>query len=1218
MKTRSILLSFGKHGLAGRARRGFDRMDIPLTAIIPSKRKPNPDSDSAALSPRKRFLRRSLTFLGILTITGILFAPLFVAKSPLRHRILPMLLPDYPAKITTGQATLFWWSSVELGDVQFEDTAGKPLLHIEKITSEKSLIALLADQIRVGGFRIERPHLIVQLQEGGSNLEKTIAPVLAPSEDSEGLDIKFQVRDGVIEIRDPQTQRKTELKDVQADIHLPLDSAEALTARGAVRVQNAEANGNAGKIDFDASYRWLTENTPPRQSGTLRLKTSDLRMHALAAAFARLDPQLDITGVLVSDLSAEWTTGDEVLLFKLGGGLNATNFSLAAPAWLGQDRFRLEYLTHRGQIEYELGELHLTEWKLQSDVLTCDAHGKLNLPELLKVGNGPTSEIPVEDFHVSGEINVARIAKMLPQTLRLRDGLEIQTGKVLLALDTNTQNAEQQLTGKISTSKIAAVADGQTIIWDRPLEVTLKARNTATGPVLDELLCRADFLSLWAQGTPDNATFKAACKLDELMKELNRFADLEAWQLAGRIDAGLTVRRLNSELIRGAASAVVKNFRFQPLTDPPTTAWEETELVLAAGGDVFLQPDQRRELQNLSVQLKAGGDELKVVQTQPMKWTGEFPELAMTAELRGDLQNWRNRLRPFVSTEGWQVGGTIVANAQAYVSPERMKIERATADLQDLHLIGTGVNLSESRVRVQTQAEWTAKTGQLQLPTTTWASPSLSLRADGIEYRTTPEGTPRTSGQVVFRGSAGVLSRWFQLKDLLGPEMDVVGTASGQIDLTMTDQAADANWNLVIDDAFLTQLVKIEPPPGLAFRPVTDPQTTRRETVWSEKRIACRGGGMYEFTRDQLTLRPTLVEAPWVSVTASGSVGQLTTRGEANLTGSLTCNLPLLAERYRSSLGNDIQIVGNETRPLTIRGPLWGAEGNQRVANDLTAFASLPWQRMDVYGLPVGPSELRADLNAGTVQIGPVDAALGTGRLKLKSKLPLNAPVLALQVEQGPILENVRITPELSRRWLKYAVPYLADSTETDGQFSAFITKEGLIPLDNPNLANASGVLAIESAQMRPGKLVTSLSDVTKQIKSLIRGQAAGGVMQADAALIRLEKQNLNVQCVNGRIYHQNLKMVLTGIPITTTGSVGFDETLSLIAEIPIQPDWLTQNRLMAGLKGQTLKIPIGGTLSQPQLDTRAVFTAIRQAAQNATGRVINNEIQDQIQRLFK
>ena len=265
-----------------------------------------------------------------------------------------------------------------------------------------------------------------------------------------------------------------------------------------------------------------------------------------------------------------------------------------------------------------------------------------------------------------------------------------------------------------------------------------------------------------------------------------------------------------------------------------------------------------------------------------------------------------------------------------------------------------------------------------------------------------------------------------------------------------------------------------------------------------------------------------------------------------------------------------------------------------------------------------GASELRADLNLGNVQLGPLDVRFGTGRLKLKSHLPLNAPALALQIEKGPLLENIHLSPELCQGWIKYAVPVLGDSTQTEGRFSASLTNEGFIPLANPAAMTAAGQLAIDSAQMKPGRLANAFLDVVKQIKSLVKGAPAGGVLPADQTLIRLDRQTVNVQVANGRVYHQNLKMVVTDIPITTTGSVGFDETLSLTAEIPIADDWVTQNRMLAGLKGQTLKIPVSGTLSQPVFDTRALFAALRQAAQNATGRFIDDELQNQFERLFK
>ncbi len=1128
-----------------------------------------------------------------------------------------MLLPEYPAKITTGQCSLFWWSPVELGDVRFEDTEGQPLLIIEKITSEKTLIALLADRVRVGGFQILRPHFTIQVREGGSNLEEAIAPFFASSEDSQGLDAAFHVREGIVEIEDAQNSRQTELRNFEADVRLPIDSAEAITVRGAAQVQNAGANGKAGALDFDVSYRSLAEanSTTPQNTAMLRLKTSDLRLNALSALLGRCGSRSEIAGVLVSDLAAEWTSGDASPTFKLHGGLSATGIGLSAPAWLGTDKFQLEYLTQKGRLEYHAGEVHLTDWNLKSDVLSCEANGVLNVPRLLAAWKTPSAEIPVEEFHLTGEVNVARLAKMFPETLKLRAGLEVQSGKVNVALDADVQNAEHVLSGKISASRIAAVADGREIAWDKPLELSIKARNTHAGPVLDEFTCRADFLSLSAQGTPDNATFKAACKLEQLMMGLNRFADLKPWQLAGRIDAGLTLRRLSPELIRGAASAIIKNFQFAQSSNNAAPAWEETQLVLAAGGDLVSQANQPNQLQNLSLKITSGGDQLQVSQTEPILWTGTWPDLALNAELRGELSSWQNRLHPLVSMDGLQMQGNVIATAQAKLSPARMTLQKAIADFQGLQLQTAGIHLNESRVHVETKADWTAEANKLRLPVTTWTSPSLSLRADDVEYFTTPQGRPRTSGQVVFRGGVSELSRWFSLEQTLGPNLALAGIASGQMDLMMTDQSADANWNILVEKAALSRLSQIQPPPGAGFAAA---QNSPRETVWAEDRLAFRGGGVYDFSQDHLQLRPTLLESPWLYVTLDGTLADAGTRGNANLTGTLTCNLPVLAERYRNRLGQNFQIAGNDSRPFSVRGPIWGAAANQRVANELTAFAGVPWQSMNAYGIPVGPGELKADLNLGTVQFGPLDAVLGTGRMKLNSRLALNAPELALQIEKGPLLDNIRITPEISRDYLKFAVPLLGNSTETAGQFSAFLTTEGIIPLANPTAMNASGILAIESVQMRPGPLANRLLEVVKQVKTLVQGQAVGGVLPANQTLIRLDKQNINVQAANGRIYHQQLKMVLTDIPITTSGSVGFDETLSLTAEIPIQPGWLAQNRLLANLKGQTLKIPIGGTFSQPVLDTRAIFAILQNAAQNATGQVIENELQNQFQRLFK
>ena len=65
--------------------------------------------------------------------------------------------------------------------------------------------------------------------------------------------------------------------------------------------------------------------------------------------------------------------------------------------------------------------------------------------------------------------------------------------------------------------------------------------------------------------------------------------------------------------------------------------------------------------------------------------------------------------------------------------------------------------------------------------------------------------------------------------------------------------------------------------------------------------------------------------------------------------------------------------------------------------------------------------------------------------------------------------------------------------------------------------------------------------------------------------------------------------MQIGDVTIRTRGQVGFDQPLRLVAEIPVQDRWVAQQPYLAGLRGQTLKVPIRGTFQRPSLDARVL-----------------------------
>jgi len=78
------------------------------------------------------------------------------------------------------------------------------------------------------------------------------------------------------------------------------------------------------------------------------------------------------------------------------------------------------------------------------------------------------------------------------------------------------------------------------------------------------------------------------------------------------------------------------------------------------------------------------------------------------------------------------------------------------------------------------------------------------------------------------------------------------------------------------------------------------------------------------------------------------------------------------------------------------------------------------------------------------------------------------------------------------------------------------------------------------------------------------------------------------------------------------------DQTLAIMAEMPVPPKWIEKNPLAAqALRGQTLRIPIGGTLGKPKLDQKVMEQLTRQFMQKAAENLLEGEINKQLDRLF-
>jgi hypothetical protein len=336
-----------------------------------------------------------------------------------------------------------------------------------------------------------------------------------------------------------------------------------------------------------------------------------------------------------------------------------------------------------------------------------------------------------------------------------------------------------------------------------------------------------------------------------------------------------------------------------------------------------------------------------------------------------------------------------------------------------------------------------------------------------------------------------------------------------------------------------------------------------------------------------------------------------------------------------------VAIVGRESRNFSVRGPLNAAASsaaassivkasyNQPISSDMSAsdkFAclralvgdvSFGWSQANLYGLGIGQLDLEAHLENGTLALKPIETTIGDrrtpGTLTVAPLAHLSPGPAEIVLGKGPLLTNVPVTDELADAWMKFVTPILAEATRTDGLVSVQLDG-GRVPLSDPKQADIGGKLIVKNLEVTPGPLFRPFALIGRQVEALIKGRVVPNDLGHDPAILKIDDQKVDFHVVDGRVYHQGLSMRTGDVTIRTRGWVGLDETVNIVAEIPVKPEWATQrNSPFAGLTEDAIRIPIQGNLKDPKFDNRVMAKLLETLPRAA----IENAINKGLDRLF-
>lgn len=1168
------------------------------------ERSPEPSARTSRKNVGRGRLRGFIFVLGLLGATAW-FAPWILTRAPIRNRLLAWYLPDLASRIQIGDLHAGWNKPLVIDNVRLNDAAGQAILECPRVATDRTLLDYLRGTSDLGTIQLEQPSGRVVLTREGTNLDEVIAKAPAPAEGNASRPlpaVRVKITNGSLAIHDELLGQDTSLKDVQILAGISAESLPTITLTAAVRAATGEEEGN---LALDASCQLPASLTPQDLgNGKVTYTCQDFPWVALQPLLVRWQPDLTLRGAVTGTLESGWKSDVGAPVLHTKGDLRWDRALVRSPSLLGPDVLDEPSLKLDLDAWVEGDRLRLVTCAIDSQMLqaTFTLDGPLNPLFTGRYLDILMDTSTAQKFEARGKADVARIAGSFRHLLRLRDGMELDRGHVDFQCVAESVEGMRVIRGEISNDGIQGHAGTQQLAWDEPTELRWDLSATPDGWQLRELEGTASFAKVQGSGNLAEGKFAAEADLARLWERVGQFCELGDTQLAGNW-ACQGSWRTAEQGIEFQGDGTAENFRMAT----GARLWEEKQLTLKGRAEARLSGRTLEQLQAADVSLISGADEFHAQLVSPVDRPTSSTRIPLKGQLRGELSSWRSRIEPFVRFDTVRCEGTVVSEFAGEFAATHVHLSPCKVELVNLRLESPTLLINEPRVVVDSDLEWDRSLDAVLIPKATLTSASLAVRAQDVRLVGLASPT-EVSGSIAFRGDAGKIVSWMAVKNhwTTVPQ----GALEGSIRLTHAQGASSYQATIAAKSCSLWQWSP--PAPGA-------PGNQGWQVLWEEPFLNSDVEGKIAWNEGKLTLEPLKIRGEALELATQGDIFMSDWR--VALEGDLGYDLRLLCQRFPTLLGPQIELEGKQKQRFRLRGPLFSASGNGGgpglVSNDLSGEMGLGWERMSAYGLVLGPQQMNAKLERGQISTTPLQTSIAGGQVRVAPRIDLNQVPLAVVLEPPTQVQGIQVTPELVRAWLKYVAPIMADATTVQGRMSMELSG-AKIPLAAPKMASVAGRLILEEATLEPGPFAQQIVSTLDGVSVLAnRANPLGKLAQPGQRWLTVPRQQVDFQMEQGRVYHRNLEARIGDVLVKTQGSVGLDQSMDLLAEIPLQDKWLGDDKIFAGLKGQSLRIPVHGMLTRPDLDQRALAELGREMLGGTAERLLQDEIGKGLQKLL-
>ncbi|HEX3871132.1 MAG TPA: hypothetical protein VHV77_11880, partial [Pirellulales bacterium] len=383
-------------------------------------------SSTAGARGHNHWKLKLLAVLTVLVASLVALAPTIVFDTPLGEHLLASATGNLNGTLKLREISFGWITPLEIVDAELCDEKGNVVVKVPRVAGTKSLLGLVGWPLDFGEIRIESPHADIELRDGGSNVEDVLANYLTgPSQPSQlTVGGTVAVTDAVVVVHDIAAQKSWNIQPLAASAKLPITPNQTIELSAEGAIVDAEKRPAPFSLKL--------------QSDRLVLKTQDFPLAITQALARRAVAGAQLDGRLQTDVSCQWQQHDGKLRRTLDGRL-AIDGLAAACGVSGSEQLRLASLVVPCHIAWEGDKLCIDQLELNCDVGKITCQGTIGDPlHAFEAGamNGLASIVAGGNAQLTAQLDLAKVAQLLPNTLHIRSGGIVRSGAVNLQLST--------------------------------------------------------------------------------------------------------------------------------------------------------------------------------------------------------------------------------------------------------------------------------------------------------------------------------------------------------------------------------------------------------------------------------------------------------------------------------------------------------------------------------------------------------------------------------------------------------------------------------------------------------------------------------------------------------------------------------------------------------------------------------------------------------------